>query len=240
VEVDDPMIKRFLPFAALLLTMPLASCTPPVGEVQQPVTKTDTPRIVVEASVTFTPLATDTPESLWPAAQITATPINVDTKSKDALNRLFARLYSTTACQEDLLAGPLAPLPAQTFVSPTPEFIEVHPQSDPYLYMHYFSEIADNVDGRYQAFVACENNEHCYPKIFMKDSAIGGVYEINWEGRESWRDIQAIIWISHDVVAFFQSNSPQVAQVLAVDVNKKVFIYYSLIDYDCPLPTQTP
>lgn len=221
-----------LSIAAFWFAILLGSCTSPVGQSQELLTKTSTPVMIVKPIITPALHSTTTPEMLQRKPEITATPIHIDVSSKNVLNDRFKSLYFITACKQDLLAGPLEPLPTETFKAPKPEFIEVDARSNPYVYS--ISEIADNDDHSYQAFVACEA-DNCHPKIFLKNSTDGEIYEINWNGRMSWRDIGGVIWINHDVVAFFQSNSPQVGQVLAVDVEKKDFVYYSLIRYDCPL-----
>ena len=235
------MIKRFLFIAIFLLAILLASCASPISKYQTSATITDTNQIILQPSVTLAPLGTDTPELPWPTPQITATAIEVNVNSNDVLNRLFERMYSITACKTDLLTNYFGGLPAPVEVStvrPFVEFIEVNVHSDPY--MKLISEIADNDDRSYQAFVACENSENCHPKIFVRSYKIGKVYELNWSERMAWRPIEGIIWIDHSVLAFSQSDSPEMAQVIAVDVEKKDFVYYSVVDYDCPLSTPTP
>ena len=130
----------------------------------------------------------------------TATPMNINRSSIDEITQLFNRLYPMTACRIDLLARPLGPVLTETFKAPQPEFIEVNLKTDQDI--QNVEEVADNNDKSYQAFVAC-NQKLCQPKIFVKNLTNGKVYEINWEERFSYRDIQAIIWINHDVLAFY-------------------------------------
>lgn len=235
------IINRILVKSLLFCIVVLVSCNSFSNNINNGVTKTSasdfnsmTPSTSPSTTESFTPEKT---LEVWPSPIVTATPINIDIDSKEAIEHLFDRIYFMTACKTNLLAGSYGLIPTESFVSPKPEFIEVNPQSNPD--MQYVNEMADNEDKSYHAFVAC-NRELCQPKIYVEKISDGKVYEINWKERMPWRDIQAIVWIDHDVLAFYQSNSPYVSQVLAVDVEKKNFVYFSLVQYNCPLPSQTP
>lgn len=166
---------------------------------------------------------------------ITATPFSETIEIEDDIERLVRRLYTWwSPCIGYNYAKESSEMPSWEL-----EFIDVDIQPDPQLY--WVGEVADNLDGSRQAFVAC-SPDLCQPKIYVADNETEKVYEINWGARQPHRPISQVVWLNRSVLAFYQSVNPERAQISVVDFDEKEYLYGALIfpDYFCSTSTPTP
>jgi hypothetical protein len=217
--------------------------TPIVTNAPQP-NSTPTQTITYEPTVASTLEATRTPEvtsafeptltpTWWVTPKITATPIASSPATAEELTTLLKQLYSiTTPCYGSLL-NIQSP---QVEPVGTPEFIEVTIQLEKW----WIEEIADNYTNNLRAFVACDP-AFCQHKLLVKNLSSEEIYEINWNARMSWRPIDNLIWLGDNILAFEQSTGPYFWHIVALDVQARNFVHYSIASSQCPLtPTSTP
>lgn len=188
-----------------------------------------------EATVTISPspfITSSLTRTATPTARmihtprITATPINEEIQTYDDLRYLLEKLYPMTTCTYNLLAPGAEEMAGEHNL----EFIETGIKPDPTRIR--ISEIADNLDKNRQAFVAGE--------LYVSDYTTEKTFEISWSGRMPNRIIERIIWINNDVLVFFQSTNPWIAQVVAIDFVKQDYIYHSIVYANSPCVTLTP
>ncbi len=181
------------------------------------------------------PLVSDTPiptAIMWITPQITATPQYALIRTDDDLKQVaddWAHRFCVGQNEVNTLAD---------WDSSNLKFIEVDIQPDPNKY--WISEIADNLDNSLRAFVACKP-DLCRNQIYVKDNKTGKVYEIDWKLKTTWRPIQQVQWINYDTFVFFQPADSTHGQAVAINFNKKEYIY-SGIAYpksNCPIATPT-
>jgi hypothetical protein len=188
---------------------------------------------------TSTPfLASDTPIStatVWVTPQITATPRYALVRTDDDLKQVADDWAHRFCVGQNEVAS------SRDWDSSNLEFTEVDIQPDPNKY--WVSEIADNLDNSLKAFVAC-TPDLCHNQIYVKDNKTGKVYEVDWKFRTTWRPIQQVQWVNYNTLIFFHDTNPTHGQVVAINFDKKEYIY-SAVAYsksNCPIatPTVTP
>jgi len=211
-----------------ILTLFVAACQ----SSKQVFISTETPIL------TSTPLLYDTPTPTTTkliTPKITATPILANINTDDDLKHLVKQLYPFPCIGYNYAKAPVSDVNHASKLN----FIEVdiHPDQKQY----WVSEIADNIDGNRQAFVACKP-ELCQDKIYVQDDKSQKVYEIDWEARMPWRPIQWITWINNDTLAFLQSANPDHASIIVINFERKEVLYQAVIypDYACTTPTPIP
>jgi len=183
-------------------------------------------------------LASDTPiptATVWVTPQITATPRYALVRTDDDLKQV-ADDWAHRFCVGQNEVGS-----SSDWDSSNLEFTEVAIQPDPNKY--WVSEIADNLDNSLRAFVAC-TPDLCHNQIYVKDNKTGKVYEVDWKFRTTWRPIQQVQWVNYNTLIFFHNTDPTHGQVVAINFDKKEYIY-SAVAYsksNCPIatPTVTP
>ena len=188
--------------------------------------------------LTSTPFLFDTPTPTTTkliTPKITATPILANINTDDDLKRLVKQIYPFPCIGYNYAKAPLSDVNHASKLN----FIEVDIHPDPKQY--WVSEIADNIDGNRQAFVACKP-EFCQEKIYVQDDKSQKVYEIDWEARMPWRPIQWVTWINNDTLAFLQSANPDHASIVVINFENKEVLYQAAIypDYACTTPTIAP
>jgi len=143
-----------------------------------------TPISIGALALTSTPpVATDTPvptATVWVTPRITATPFYG-----------FAMAEEIEALLSSLCTGQNEVNSSEGWDSSNLEFVEVDMQPDPERY--WISEIANNLDNSYQAFVAC-NPDMCKNQIYIKDNNTSKVYEVDWELETFSHPIKNIMW----------------------------------------------
>ena len=176
------------------------------------------------ASSTPFPTATE-----WVTPQITATPFyGYGDGVRDA--ELWASYHFCVGQNEVGSSG--------DWDSSLLKFIEVNIQPDPNKL--WVSEIADNLDNSFRAFVACEP-DLCNNQIYVKDNKTGKVYDIDWKLKSTWRSIQQVQWVNYSTFVFYQALDLAHGQVVAINFDTKEYIY-SAVAYpksNCPIATPT-
>jgi hypothetical protein len=70
------------------------------------------------------------------------------------------------------------------------------------------------------------------------------VYELDWKFETSSYPIQQLLWINYDTLLFFQSPDPTYDRIIAINFDKKEYIYSAVVypRSNCPIatPTLTP
>ena len=186
--------------------------------------------------MTFTPSPTKmvTPTArTWPTPKVTATALTATINTDGELESLIEQIYP-------FCIGQLNDANSSALYAPSHlQFIKSEILLDPEKI--WISEVADNLDDTLQAFVACEV-ELCHPQIYVRKSATGEVYEIDWEFRMPWRPINQIIWINNDLLAFYQSANPYAGTIKVISFSKKEYLFSAMVfpDEYCLMPTAYP
>lgn len=170
----------------------------------------------------------------WMTPVITATPLNLILNEKDEIRLLIEQLHPSicTGYNLAILTPPSIEVPPPT----TLEITEVVIFPDQYT--HYVSAIADNIDNSLQAYIACEP-EKCVDSVYVKDNDSGRVYKVYF-GNIEYRPLQWLHWINKDTFIVAQSSNPHYGLFVAINFNKREYVYYGMAMecWDTPTPTQ--
>ena len=185
------------------------------------------------------PFLTQFPQAGIVTPRFTATPLVVEDSSLSQLAAIKS-LFPDNACLSEDLLTPIAPAGTAGFTGYNigePEFINIANWES--LQILDLDEIADSLSQSYRAFLVevLGGSAECtgcvlQTKVLVQDRKNGNLYRIDWRGYEPRRVIFAIAWVGDNVLVFFQSLSPHAGDLVAIDVEKQRYVYYSLLS--CP------
>jgi hypothetical protein len=186
------------------------------------------------SSQTPTSIPPSATPTFWVTPAITATPLNMALSERGEIDSLIEQLHPGI-CTGDNLAL-LTPPPIDVPPPTKLEITQVDTPPDPS--SHYVSEIADNIDSSLQAFIACEP-EKCVDSVYVKNNEIGKVYRVYFGGL-TYRPLQWLTWVNKDTFIVAQSSNPHYGLFVAINFNKREYVYYGMARdcWDTPTPTQ--
>lgn len=170
---------------------------------------------------------------------INATPVLFDVNTQD-IYELINTYYSVSNCISNLMNPQLdqwlnQPVDKPLFLDITDQF-----NFDDVI----VEEIADNLDGKYRAYVLSEPRLECgenciQSRVVVKDLSTNKILRVDWSGYMIWRFIYGVVWFGENILTFEQSVNPYVTEIVGVDIEKQDYIYH--ISYwskdACPLET---
>ena len=204
-----------------LLLVILASCTSP----RAATIATSTPIIRASETPTIHPTLVETPYILHLTPQITATPVAFRSGNQD-LDQIIGRIYGiSVACNQP-----------DTAAQEKPEFTDISKWVK--VDQLYIDEIADNENKTYRAYLVEEPvrdvcNACFRSRVYSMKFSTGEAYMISWKGYLPGRVLFRLIWIGDRILAFEQSLSPHVGEIVAVDVQARSFVYHSFSSDFC-------
>jgi hypothetical protein len=220
-------MKAEITITALLMTSVTGACAAVADNV--PIeTRMPVPSLTI-SSPSPTPTAT-----WWVTPVITATPLDVVFDSNMTVEKVIRQMHPGICTGSNLA---IAPPPPKDLPFPFPlKFVQVEGAPDRTSY--YFHEIADNIDGSRQAFIAC-NPEECQDKVYVRDTTTEEVLEIEF-GAVPGRPILWLAWINRDTLVFTQSSNPHYGLVVVIDFDKRQYQYYGMASDECSGRTPSP
>jgi len=232
-------MKLRFPWAAWVLILALAGCTPAAGPFPGAATTPPQTAPLVQI-MTGGPGATPAPPgggspTAWITPKMTATPLNFNLEEVDAVRTLIHQFHPGICSGLNLAR--LTPPPEDWMLPARLTFTEVAAAPDPQAWI--IIEIADNLDGSRQALIACRP-DHCVDVIYVRDNTTGEIQMVDFEAM-SWRPIQWLIWLNPDTFLVAQSANPHQGLFVAINVRTQSYEYYGPAS-DCPpsAPTLLP
>ncbi len=206
----------------------LVACTPVSPPAVTAHAETATP------SQTSTPILPSPTPTWWVTPRITATPLNLELSKKGEIDTLIEQLHPGICTGPNLAI--LTPPPIDVPPPAKIEITEINPP--PNQYSHYVSEIAENIDHSLQAYIACDP-EKCVDNVYVKENKTGKVYRVYF-GTVTWRPIQWLTWANKDTFIAAQSSNPHYGLFVAINFNKREYVYYGMAMECWDTPTPTP
>jgi hypothetical protein len=179
-----------------------------------------------------TSLSTSTVRKVTP--YMGATPISAQIKTSTDLDNIMWQLFPMLCNKHNILLE--TPVPIDAHPPTILSINQVESLPDPNLY--WVSAIADSVDKNRRAYIAGKQG-FAENIILVKDNNTNKVFEIHYEIL-SGRWVERLRWINNDILIFFQSGSPHMGFIYAVNIDQNKYEYFGFDSLQCQTLHSTP